>query len=95
MSRAFWWLLSGSLCSACATPPVREDAYPAQRAALQTPQPCHAPDRLVRDLTVPWEQRIYVVGPCPDTEAKAASANEPAVPESSANEFSQSQRTAP
>ncbi len=95
MKRILWWLFASSLCAACATPPAREDGLPMQPAALHAPQPCLAPDRLVRDLTVPWELRTYVVGPCVHTGAKAVSGNEPAVPETSAIAVPQSQRTAP
>ncbi|MGH8567468.1 MAG: hypothetical protein ACREXU_05470 [Gammaproteobacteria bacterium] len=65
-----------------------------QPAALRAQPVCHPPEYLVRDLTVPWAARTYVVGPCPDKEASAANASPP-VPASSEIDLSASQRTAP
>lgn len=93
MMRASSFLLA-MLVSACTTAPVREDAPPMQPAALQAQPVCHPPEYLVRDLTVPWAVRNYVVGPCPETEAATASGN-PLAPVTSDLDFSASQRTAP
>lgn len=30
---------------------------------------CQDPDMLIRDLTVPWPERTYLVGPCPSPSA--------------------------
>jgi hypothetical protein len=65
-----------------------------QPAALRAQPVCHPPEYLVRDLTVPWVVRTYVVGPCPDKEANAASASPP-VRAWSEIDLSASQRTAP
>ncbi|MGH2401016.1 MAG: hypothetical protein ACRDF6_14365 [bacterium] len=65
-----------------------------QPAAVRETPVCHPPEYLVRDLTVPWAARTYVVGPCPDKEANAANAIPP-VPASSWIDLSASQRTAP
>ena len=65
-----------------------------QPAALRAQPVCHPPEYLVRDLTVPWPVRTYVVGPCPDEEANAASVSPP-VRASSEIDLSASQRTAP
>ncbi len=94
MMRASSFLLATLLVSACIPAPVREDAPPMQPAVLRAQPVCHPPEYLVRDLTVPWAVRTYVVGPCPDKEANAASAS-PAVPASSEIDLSASQRTAP
>lgn len=94
MTRASWFLLAALLVSACTTTAVREDAPPMQPAALRAQPVCHAPEHLVRDLTVPWAVRTYVVGPCPETEGPTASRN-PVAPVTSDLDFSASQRTAP
>ncbi|MGH3994201.1 MAG: hypothetical protein ACRDSN_17280 [Pseudonocardiaceae bacterium] len=94
MMRASWLLLTTLFFSACTTAPVREEAPPMQPAALRAQPVCHPPEYLVRDLTVPWAARTYVVGPCPDKKANAANAS-PAVPASSEIDLSASQRTAP
>jgi hypothetical protein len=67
MMRASSFLLATLLVSAC-TAPVREHAPPMQPAALRAQPVCHPPEYLVRDLTVPWAVRTYVVGPCPETD---------------------------
>lgn len=94
MIRASSFLLATLLVSACTTAPVREDAPPMQPAAFRAQPVCHPPEYLVRDLTVPWAVRTYVVGPCPETEARTASRS-PVAPVTSDLDFSASQRTAP
>jgi hypothetical protein len=63
-------------------------------AAARETRVCHPPEYLVRDLTVPWAVRTYVVGPCPETEAPIAGRN-PRAPVTCDLDFSASQRTAP
>ncbi len=94
MMRASSFLVATLLVSACVPAQVREDTPPMQPAALRAQPVCHPPEYLVRDLTVPWAVRTYVVGPCPDREAKATSAS-PAVPVPSGIDLSASQRSAP
>ena len=94
MMRASSFLLATLVVSACTSAPVRQDAPPMLPAALRAQPICHPPEYLVRDLTVPWAVRTYVVGPCPDKEANAASASPP-VRASSWIDLSASQRTAP
>ncbi len=93
MMRASSFLLA-MLVSACTTAPVREDAPPMQPAALRAQPVCHPPEYLVRDLTVPWAMRTYVVGPCPESETPTAGRN-PVAPATFDLDFSASQRTAP
>ena len=95
MTRTILFVLIAVLLSACTTPSVREDALPTQPTAVRThPLPCHAPAHLVRDLTVPWSMRTYVIGPCPMRELPATS-TVPATPASSDVELSASGRATP
>jgi hypothetical protein len=93
MTRVSSFLLATLLVSACTTAPVRE-APPMPPAAAPETRVCHPPEYLVRDLTVPWAVRTYIVGPCPDKEANTANASL-AVPVSSGMDLSASQRAAP
>lgn len=94
MTRALWFLFTALFVSACTTSPVREDALAAQPTAAQTPPPpCQSPEHLVRDLTVPWPTRTYVIGPCPKAEARVVGTR-PAAPASSDFELSASGRPA-
>lgn len=95
MTRTILFVLIAVLLSACTTPSVREDALPTQPTAVRThPLPCHAPAHLVRDLTVPWSMRTYVIGSCPSTAAPAVSIV-PAIPAASDIELSASERATP
>lgn len=95
MTRVGVYLLTALLVCGCTAPPVREDAHLAQpKAAEMLPSPCHAPAHLVRDLTVPWSMRTYVIGPCPTRELPAAS-TVPTTPASSDIELSASERATP
>lgn len=79
MSYAFLRLVPVAVLSACALPPVQDVAFSEEDAlstakGLKTPAPpCTPPAHLVRDLTVPWGARSYVIGPCPMPEAPAVS----------------------
>ncbi|MGH8614032.1 MAG: hypothetical protein ACREYF_18895, partial [Gammaproteobacteria bacterium] len=54
-------LLTALIASGCTTAPVQEE--PVQATAAPTP-PCQKPAHLVRDLTVPWSVRTYIIAPC-------------------------------
>ena len=95
MTSARVCLLTALLVCGCTAPAVREDAHLAQpKTDEMPPPPCHAPAHLVRDLTVPWSMRTYVIGPCPTRELPAAS-TVPATPASSDVELSASGRATP
>jgi hypothetical protein len=62
-----------TLLSACATKfPVKQNPEAPSRIGAEPEAPpvttlnptCLEPSYLVRDLTVPWAQRTYLVGPC-------------------------------
>jgi hypothetical protein len=56
-----------TLVSACATsPPAKEHVAPDASPGPPRDRDltCLEPSYLVRDLTVPWAQRTYLVGPC-------------------------------
>ncbi|MGH8569952.1 MAG: hypothetical protein ACREXU_18590 [Gammaproteobacteria bacterium] len=72
MTRALLLFILIGILSACATPAIHEHALTPKSTAAQTPPPpCRAPEHLVRDLTVPWRARVYVIGPCPLPNASA------------------------
>ncbi len=74
MTRALLLFILTGILSACATPAIHERALTPKSTAAQTaPSPCRAPEHLVRDLTVPWRARTYVIGPCPLPKAPAVS----------------------
>lgn len=82
-------LLAALTASGCTTPPVQEDPDPLQATAA----PCQTPPHLMRDLTVPWNLRTYVIAPCPGAGLRAMSTG--LAPASSAVEPSASERLAP
>ncbi len=62
-----------TLLCACATPPSLKEnpsapsgigAEPEASPVTTLDLTCLEPSYLVRDLTVPWAQRTYLVGPC-------------------------------
>jgi len=57
-------LLTALAASGCTIPRVQEHPDPVQATVAPTP-PCQTPAHLVRDLTVPWNLRTYVIAPCP------------------------------
>ena len=67
-----------TLLSACGTqPPVEEKLgasgagkEPEAKPLTTLDQTCIEPSYLVRDLTVPWAQRNYLVGPCDGTSSQ-------------------------
>jgi len=82
-------LLTALAASGCTIPPVQEHPDPVQAIAA----PCQTPAHLVRDLTVPWDLRTYVIAPCPGAGLRAMSTG--LAPASSAVEPSASERLAP
>lgn len=66
--------------SACALPPVQDIAFSGEDVLVHTANrvetpalPCMTPMHLVRDLTVSWGARRYVIGLCSTPEAPAVS----------------------
>jgi len=82
MTRALPLFIFIVVLSACATPAINERALTLKSTAAQTaPPPCRAPEHLVRDLTVRWDVRSYLVGPCPGAnELPLAAEHEPTSP---------------
>ena len=60
-------LLAVLATSGCATPPVQKDPDPVPTTPAPSALRCHDPHHLVRDLTVPWSRRTYVIAPCANT----------------------------
>lgn len=82
MTRALSLLILIGVLSACATPAIHERALTPESTAAQTPPPpCQSPEHLVRDLTVRWAVRSYLVGPCLGAkEPPLAAEHEPTSP---------------
>lgn len=65
------WLASACTATAPVNEPSASAAAPPQRAEeeplkIEAPaSPCAKSPYRVRDLTVPWTQRTYLVAPCP------------------------------
>ncbi|MGH8650996.1 MAG: hypothetical protein ACREYE_01930 [Gammaproteobacteria bacterium] len=83
MTRALPLFILIGVLSACATPAIHERALTPKSTTAQTaPPPCRAPEHLVRDLTVRWAVRRYLVGPCPGSkESSLAAEHEPTSPD--------------
>jgi hypothetical protein len=86
MTRALPLFILIGVLSACATPAIHERTLTPKTTAAQTllppaPPRCRAPEHLVRDLTVRWDVRSYLVGPCPGAKGSPLAAeHEPTMP---------------
>jgi hypothetical protein len=63
-----WGVIAVGLTACANTGEVLPTVAPVATAAA--PAPCMPPKTLVRDLTVLWAQRSYVVAPCPETTSR-------------------------